>query len=349
MSLEIAAAGVVLVGLIAYAIFGGADFGGGVWAALASGPRARQQREAIFRAMGPVWETNHVWLILVVVTLWTAFPLAFGDLFTALWVPLTIALVGIVFRGAAFAFRHFGSDLGAQLPGTVSVFAIASLLTPLAMGMAIGALAGGHVEIQDGTVTSGMWSPWVQPFSILCGLIAVAVSAFVTASFMTTRTTGEVQNDFRVRAVAASLILGALTTIAIPVAYWADTSFFDRMDRPAPIIVMVLATGAGCTSLVGLAQRWYRLAPVLAGATVALVVAACGAVQYPYLILPSVRIEDVAASHTMLWFFLGALPVGSIVLVPSLLLLFSLFSEKTDQGREEAPERPRPGMRQRPA
>src|SRR3990172_8268379 len=112
-------------------MFGGADFGAGVWTALASGPRATQQRDAIFRAMGPVWETNHVWLILVVVTLFTAFPPAFADLFTALLIPLVIALVGIVFRGAAFAFRHYGYDAEAGLPATGVVFAVASVIAPM--------------------------------------------------------------------------------------------------------------------------------------------------------------------------------------------------------------------------
>src|SRR4030067_1467014 len=130
MSLENLAAAVALVGLIAYAMFGGADFGGGVWTALASGRRAGEQREAIFRAMGPVWETNHVWLILVVVVLFTAFPPAFADMFTALLVPLVIALVGIVFRGAAFAFRHYGRGGEAGVPATGAGFSVARGIHP---------------------------------------------------------------------------------------------------------------------------------------------------------------------------------------------------------------------------
>ncbi len=339
MSLEVLAAVVVLVGLIAYAVFGGADFGGGVWTALAFGRRATAQREAIFRAMGPVWETNHVWLILVVVTLWTAFPAAFAALFTALWIPLAAALVGIVFRGAAFAFRHYAYDGGPNLPASGGVFSIASLLTPLAMGMAVGAAAGGHIELDGETVTSGVWESWLQPFALLCGLIAVALSAFVGASFMTTRTSGDLQADFRLRAIASSLALGALTTLAIPVAYWSDSAFFDRLDRAAPIALMVLAVLAGLMSLVVLGRKLYALVPAAAGATVALVIAAWGAAQYPYLLLPALKIEDAAAENEMLAFFLGALPIGAVVLVPSLLFLFSLFSEKTDEPEPTAATR----------
>jgi cytochrome d ubiquinol oxidase subunit II len=329
MPLENLAAGVVLLGLIAYATFGGADFGGGVWTALAAGPRAAQQREAIFRAMGPVWETNHVWLILIVVSLFTAFPPAFADLFTALLVPLVIALVGIVFRGAAFAFRHFGHGSDVALPATGMVFSVASVITPMAMGMALGAIAGGHITIEDGAVTSGVWGPWLQPFSILCGLIAVAICGFLTAYYMTTRTTRELQEDFRNRGLASSFLLGALTTIALWVAYWDADPFWDELVEPAALAVICAAVIMGLTSLLVLRRRWYALAPPVAAATVALVIAGWGAAQYPYFILPDERISDVAAGSATLTAFLISLSVGALILVPSLVLLYVTFSEKT--------------------
>lgn len=334
MSLDVLAAAVVLVGLIAYAMFGGADFGGGVWIALAAGPRARQQREAIYRAMGPVWETNHVWLILIVVTLFTAFPSAFADLFTALFVPLVIALVGIVFRGAAFAFRHYGQVAATRLPATGAVFSIASILTPLTMGMALGAVAGGHISIDGGAVTSGLYEPWLHPFAIVCGLIAIAICGFLTACYMTTRSAGLLQEDFRNRGLVASLVLGALTTLALPVAWWDASAFSDRLLRPMPLAVMSLAVVMGVCSLAVLWHRVYVIVPPVAAATVALVIAAWGAVQYPYLILPDVKIADAAAGHETLLAFLIALPVGSVILVPSLALLYLTFSEKTGGGAE---------------
>ena len=342
MSLDVLAAGVVLIGLIAYAIFAGADFGGGVWMALSSSPRGTARREAIFRAMGPVWETNHIWLILVVVTLFTAFPPAFADLFTALLIPLSIALVGITFRGAAFAFRHFGDEAATSLPATVAVFSIASILTPLTMGMALGAIAAGHISIENGTVTSGLYEPWLRPFPIVCGLIGVAVCGFLTASYMTTRSTGPMQEEFRNRAIAASLVLGALTTVALPVAYWDASAFWDRLDAPAPIVMMLLAAAAGLSSLVVLWQRWFVLAPPAAAGTVALVIGAWGAVQYPYFILPGVKIDEVAAGHETLLAFLVALPIGALILVPSLLLLYFTFSENVSTAGERAAREQRP-------
>lgn len=340
MSLDVVAAGVVLIGLIAYAIFAGADFGGGVWTALSYGPRGAARREAIFRAMGPVWETNHIWLILVVVTLFTAFPTAFGDLFTALLIPLSIALIGITFRGAAFAFRHFGDQAAASLPATVEVFSIASILTPLAMGMALGAIAGGHIHIENGNVTSGLYGPWLRPFPIVCGLIGVVMCGFLTASYMTTRSTGRMREEFRNRAIAASVALGALTTIAIPVAYWDASAFWDRLSAPAPIVVMLVAVGAGLSSLVVLWRRWWVLAPPAAAGAVALVIGAWGAVQYPYFVLPGVKIEDVAAGHETLLAFLVALPIGALILVPSLVLLYFTFSENVSV-RPGAPRGPK--------
>jgi len=329
MPLENLAAMVVLLGLIAYAMFGGADFGGGVWTALASGPRATEQRESISRAMGPVWETNHVWLILVVVTLFTAFPPAFADLFTALLIPLVIALVGIVFRGAAFAFRHYAHYAGTDLPATGMVFSVASIITPLSMGMAAGAVAGGHITIENGAVTSGLFEPWLQPFPIVCGLIAVAICGFLTAYYMTTRATGELLEDFRRRGLMASLVLGALLIIALPIAYWDADAFWEQMKDPAPLAVMGAAVAMGLTSLVVLWRRWYLLAPPVAAATVALVIGGWAAVQYPYLILPDQRISDVAAGDPPLTAFLIALPIGALILIPSLVLLYAVFSEKT--------------------
>lgn len=329
MPLENLSAAVLLIGIIAYAVLGGADFGAGVWTALATGKRAREQREAVFRAIGPVWETNHVWLIVVVVILFTAFPPAFADLFTALLVPLVIAVLGIVLRGAAFAFQHFGHDADGEMPGMGAVFSASSIITPLAMGMALGAVAGGQITIEDGEVTSGLYQPWLGPFSILCGVIAVVVCAFLSASYMTARTGGELQEDFRGRALASGLALAALLLIALPVAYWDADALWNEIGEAAPIVVMSVAFLAILASLVVLWRRWYLLGPPAAAAAVALVFGGWAAAQYPFLVLPNERIADVAAGDSMLGAVLIALLIGALILVPSIVLLYLTFSEKT--------------------
>jgi cytochrome d ubiquinol oxidase subunit II len=339
MSLDNLAIAVVSLALIGYAMFGGADFGGGVWTTLASGPHAREQREAVFFAIGPVWETNHVWLILIIVTLFTAFPPAFGHLFTALFVPLVIALVGIVFRGAAFAFRHFGQETGRQLPATGLVFSAASVMTPIAMGLSLGAVAGGEITVENGVVTSGLWAPWLQPFPIVCGLIGVATCGFLAAFYLTTRTTGQLQEDFRRRGLAASVVLGTLTTIALPVAYWDAPQFWNELVKADAIVVISLAAAMGMLSLVVLWRRWYRLAPPVAAGTVALIIAGWAAAQYPYFILPNERISDVAAGAATLRAFLISLAIGALILIPSLVLLYRTFSLETvgsEDGRNPA-------------
>ena len=197
---------VVLIGLVAltlYALFGGADFGGGVWDLLAAGPRRDAQREAIAHAMGPVWETNHVWLIFVIVLLFTCFPAAFAALSVGLYVPLTFVLIGIILRGAAFAFRSqaYHGELLAETLGRI--FGIASVITPFFFGAAVGGLAAGNFA-------------WYSPFALTVGVFAVALCAQIAAVFLTLETDGALREDFRTRAFAATFavaVAAALTPI----------------------------------------------------------------------------------------------------------------------------------------
>lgn len=318
------------VGLIMYAVFAGADFGGGIWTALASGPRAHEQRERLSQAIGPVWETNHVWLVLVVVTLFTAFPAGFAALFTALLVPFVIALIGITFRGAAFAFRHFGEQTHRYLPATVQVFALSSLITPLTMGMAVTAAASGRIRVIDGRVEAGLWSAWISPFTIMGGLVAVAVCAFITPVFMTMRVKGALREDFRARAIAGALALGAVTALALPVALWDAPDFFDRLARPAPLALMALATALGLGTLALLWTRHYALGQVVAAATVSATLGGFLAGLYPYLILNGLTLHEAAALEATLTAFLVSLAGGSLLLVPSLAFLYWTFRGEPD-------------------
>jgi cytochrome bd ubiquinol oxidase subunit II len=323
VSLEVACAGVLFVGLVAYAIFGGADFGAGFWMAFAFGPRRLEVREALFKAMGPVWETNHVWLILILVVLWTTFPTAFSAIFTDLYLPLTIALLGIVLRGAAFAFRHYGDKAGAVLPATGGVFAAASMVTPFAMGVAVGAVAGGHVSTGHPT---GLFEAWLRPFPLVCGLISVAICAFLPPFYMLIRPIGELRADFRRLAFVASLALGALTALCVPVAFWDAPDFADGLTSPFSLLCIMAAVGLGVLSLVILRLGLDRLAPLVAAGTVVAVLAGWAAALHPYLILPDLKIADAAAGDATLRAFLIVFPLGALILVPSLLWLFRLFA-----------------------
>ncbi len=199
----------LFLSLIMYALMGGADFGGGLWDFFATGPRAGAQRRAIARALGPIWEADHVWLILVVVLLFTGFPRAFAAIMTALSIPLLLMLVGIVLRGTAFIFRKYDSQAEAVHRHWSRLFGAASVVTPFFQGVIVGALVSGQIHFAHGEVTSGFMAGWLTPFALACGVFALGLFAFLAATYMTVETKDqpEVQNDFRLRALVSGVAL----------------------------------------------------------------------------------------------------------------------------------------------
>jgi cytochrome bd ubiquinol oxidase subunit II len=329
LTCENLAAGVLLLGLVMYAVFAGADFGGGIWTAFASGPRAREQRESLFHAIGPVWETNHIWLIFVIVTLFTAFPKGFAALFTALLAPFVIALVGISFRGAAFAFRHFGSQTGTEVPFIARIFEISSVLTPFALGMAVTAAATGKIGIYNGAAPPGLWS-WIGPFTLAGGLTGMAICAYLAPVYMTVRTTGSLQEDFRKRGMIAGIALGILTTMAIPVARFDAPLFAVRLLGSWAILPVTLAVVCGITTQVLLWRRKYHWAQTAAAGTVALTLTGFGAAIYPDILIGRLSLTAAAAPRATLIAFFSVLPIGMVILVPSLLFLYWTFRGEPD-------------------
>jgi cytochrome d ubiquinol oxidase subunit II len=337
VTLENLAAAVLLLGIVMYAVFGGADFGGGIWTALASGPRARQQRESLFHAIGPVWETNHVWLIFAVVTLFTAFPKGFAALFTVLLVPLVVALIGINFRGAAFAFHHFGRQTGEHNPFMANTFAVSSILTPFALGISVTATATGKIAFVNGGALAEQWL-WAGPFTLVGGLSGMAICAYLAPIYMTVRTEGELQRDFRQRGIMAGLLLGILTTIEIPVAMVDAPLFAGRLLASWATLFVVLAVISGITTEILLWRCRFLWAQILAAGTVTLTITGYGAAMYPDLLIGQLSLAAAAAPHATLVAFSALLPFGFIILVPSLLLLFWTF--RGEPNPELPPEYP---------
>ncbi|SNB46309.1 cytochrome d ubiquinol oxidase subunit II [Geobacter sp. DSM 9736] len=326
---ETLAALALAAGLIMYALTGGADFGGGIWTALASGPRAREQRDSLFHAIGPVWETNHVWLIFVVVVLFTAFPAGFSALFISLLTPLVLALIGINFRGAAFAFRHFGKQAGMEVPLAARTFETASILTPFTLGMAVTAVAAGRIGYAGGVVSSTVWS-WVNPFTLVGGLIGLAICGYLAPVYMAVRTHGDLQEDFRRRSIAAGLALGFLTALEVPVALRDAPLFADRLLDSWPLAAALSAVTAGVGTQLLLWRRRYFAAQLCAGCTVTLTLAGFAAALYPDLIIGQLSLAKAAAPRPTLVAFLTVLPLGSLILVPSLLFLYWTFRGEPD-------------------
>lgn len=329
LTLSELAAAVLLLGLIMYATFGGADFGGGIWTALASGARREEQRTSLFHAIGPIWETNHVWLIFVVVVLFMCFPPAFSALFIALLIPLVIALVGINFRGAAFAFRHFGKETGQGVPFLARSFEIWSVLTPLALGMAVTAVAAGSIRLEEIGTSAALWA-WVTPFTLVGGLVGVGICAYLAPIYMTVRTRGELREDFRRRGLAAALALGALTALEIPTAWLSAPLFFDRLLTPRALAMVALAASCGMATMALLWMRRFFAAQLVAGLTVALTLAGFTAALYPDLVIGQISINAAAAPRATLVAFFSVLPFGVLILAPSLIFLYWTFRGRPD-------------------
>jgi cytochrome d ubiquinol oxidase subunit II len=333
ITLETGLGAAILASLVLYAVTAGADFGGGVWDLLARGPRARAQREAIEEAIAPIWEANHVWLILAIVLVFSAFPPAFAVMMTALHVPLTVVLVGIVLRASAFVFRKYDRRRDDVHRRWSLVFGAASFLTPFFLGLSLGALGSGDIRVDAGYVTTGFLAGWTRPFAISCGLFAQGIFAFLAATYLTvdTRDRPELQNDFRMRALLsgcslapAALLVFVLSREGAPVIYNGLT------DSWAPLLLIGTSASA-LTALGTLWSRRYELARIAAAGQVSLILIGWGLAQYPHLVVPDVTLESAATEANTLRIITIALAAGTIILVPSFVYLFRIFKPRVDR------------------
>jgi len=325
----IAVAGIMMVALNFYVLSAGADFGGGVWDFLASGPRRQAQRDFISHALAPIWEANHVWLILVIVLLFTCFPAAFSTIAIALHIPLSLMLIGIVLRGSAFIFRSYGSTMDATQLWWGRVFAIASIVTPVLLGMCIGAIATGALGTTSftGSFVEHFVRPWLTLFGFGVGLMALALFSFLAAVYLTVETEGTpLQDDFRRRALwsAAAVFLIAFGVLALS---WNAAPMVRQALMAGSLALPIhIVTGiAAVTAIAALWTRRFRLARVAAAAQVTFILWGWAASQYPYLLPPSLTIEAAAAPSRTLYLVLWALGAGACVLFPSLFYLFRIF------------------------
>jgi cytochrome bd ubiquinol oxidase subunit II len=332
-------AGCALVALTAYVLLGGADFGGGVWDLLASGPRKRRQRALVAEAIGPIWEANHVWLIIVVVLLFTCFPAAFARLAITLHIPLSLMLIGIVLRGSAFTFRsHYGAghgEEGGDAAGTTArwgrVFAIASAGTPVLLGLCVGALAAGALPVPG---RAGFYAtfvaPWLTPFGLGVGILTLALFAFLAAVYLTVEARDdELREDFRRRALGAAGAVFVAAFGALGLALLGAPLMGRGLTSAPWAPVLHAATGAAAvTAIWALWRRRYRLARLAAAGQVSLILWGWALAQYPYLIPPDLTIRAAAAPRLTLVLILWALAAGALVLLPSLIYLLRVFKRE---------------------
>jgi len=320
-----AVAGVLWAGVTAYAVFGGADFGAGFWSLTAGGgERGHRTRELIDWAIGPVWEANHVWLIFVLVVLWTGFPHAFEAIFSTLFIPLSLAALGIVLRGAGFAFHTTARRL-ARRRIAERLFGLSSVLTPFFLGTVVGAVAAGRVPV--GNAAGDPVTSWVNPLSLLIGALFVATSAYLAAVFLISDARRadalDLELHFIARALMTAVVTGALAIAGI-VELHADARYvYDGLTGDGlPLVIVSLLCGGGVLFM--LRRGANRGARLLAVGAVVAVVWGWGVAQHPYLLPQVLTIDAGAAPSATLTTVLAVFGVAAVLVVPSIALLFML-------------------------
>lgn len=328
---------IVLIGLTLYTVLAGADFGAGLWQLLAGrGERGRQIRDHAHHAMGPVWEANHVWLIFVLTVTWTAYPSAFGAIATTLAVPLFLAAVGIILRGAAYALRS-GASGAAETRRIDTLFALSCVLTPFALGTMVGAIASRRVP--PGELATHPFSSWLNPTSVLIGVLAVISSAYLGAVFMAADAQRlgerELAERMRVRALAAGALAGLVALGGFAVLHADAHHLYVRLLRGAALAGPIVSLLAGLAALALVYRRSMEAARYTAALAVAAVIGGWGLAQYPSL-LPGLSVAQAAAPEATLIAVIAAVAGGAVLLFPSLALLFSLVLKGSFGSDEQA-------------
>jgi cytochrome d ubiquinol oxidase subunit II len=317
----------ILAGLAAYTVLAGADFGAGLWTLLARPGRVDPgvTRDHARHAMGPVWEANHVWLIFVLVVCWTAYPVAFGSITSTLAVPLFIAAIGIVLRGTSYALRGQLDGAGGQRP-IEYLFALSSILTPFALGAAVGGIASGRVPV--GNAAGDLVTSWLNPTSVLIGALAVVTGGHLAAVYLAADAhrldERRLVLDFRARALTSGVVTGALALTGLAVVYADAPALYAGLTRDGGASMVGVSAVAGLATLVLVWRYRFGAARVCAAFAVAAIVAGWALAQRPR-VLPGLTVDQAASARSALLAVIVAVAVGAVVLVPSLILLFRLY------------------------
>ncbi len=328
----------MLISLIIYMLTGGADFGGGIWDLFAIGRRAKAQRSLIAHAIAPIWEANHVWLIVIVVLLFVAFPVAFAAISTALHIPLTLMLIGIVLRGTAFVFRTYDDQSDTTHRRWSRVFAVASVITPVMLGITLGAVASGtiHVDVESGQVETDFISAWFAPFPFAIGFFTLTLSALLAAVYLTLEAEDPaLREDFRRRALIAAVSVGAMAGLSFVLS--ADGAPAIRRGlggAPWSIPFQILTGAVALWAIWTIWKRQFRRARLLVPIQVTLIVSGWGLAQYPYLVTPDLTFSNTAAPDAVLRPLLIVLVAGGVLLVPAFWYLYAVFKGTARRTRQ---------------
>jgi cytochrome d ubiquinol oxidase subunit II len=342
MSLADVCVGFVLLGITAYAVLGSADFGAGFWDLTAGGAsRGGRIRGMVQRSMSPVWEANHVWLIFVLVILWTAFPTAFGSVFSTLSIPLFLASIGIIFRGTAFALRGQAATINeARVLG--AVFALSSVLVPFFLGAAIGGVASGRVPV--GNAAGDLVTSWLNPTSVLIGIVGVATGAYLAAVYLAGDSQRAGLDDlvkaFRARALGAGVVTGAVALAGLLVLRDDARDLYDGLTSGGGLALVIVSGLAGIATMALVWVERYGLARVTSAGAVAAIVVGWMLAQKPYILPPDLTLDEAKASHATLAAVVIGVAAGMVILAPSLWFLYRLVLQgRLDQEYEPLDQR----------
>ena len=319
-----AAAVILWTGATFYAIFGGADFGGGFWDLFAGdATQGERPRLTIQRSLTPVWEANHVWLIFILVVLWTAFPEAFSAIFTTLYVPLVLAVLGIVLRGSGFAFRKSVEGLQ-ERRAAGATFAISSLVTPFFMGTVVGAIAAGNVPAHG---AGDAFSTWLAPLPLFIGAMFVATSAYLAAVFLVGDSRRaddhEMEVYFKKRALAAGAVAGIFAVVGLIALHSEGHYVYNRLVHEGlPLVIISAVCGIGML-IVLLSGGRLLLRPLAAGAVIAVIWGAFISF-FPYLLPTTLTISEAAAPDATLSAIFVVFGIACVLVLPALVLLYFL-------------------------
>jgi cytochrome d ubiquinol oxidase subunit II len=317
-------------GLVLYALTGGPDFGAGVWSLLARGPRKQAQREALHHAIAPIWEANHVWLIFIIVLLFSAFPRAFSAISVALHIPIALALLGIVFRGAAFAFHAYGIHTDRTRQAWSRVFYVSSIATPVLLGNIAGALGTGQIRVINGRVATGFFAGWTSPFAWVVGAFTLALFATLAATYLCAESEDPaLSDDFRRRAIGAEVVTGLLAGL-VPwrASIEAPQLYGMLMESSWTWLVQAATAASAVTTMLLLWVREVKMARYTCAIQAALVVAGWGLAMDRHFVLPDVSVEYSIGFAPVLPAFAVAFGGGALLLIPAFWFLLRVFKAK---------------------
>jgi cytochrome d ubiquinol oxidase subunit II len=331
----------VLTGLVFYVVLAGADFGAGLWQLIAGrGKSAERLRDHAHHAMGPVWEANHVWLIFVLTVLWTGYSQVFGSIASTLSIPFFVAAIGIILRGGAYMLRS-GTRSSREQRLVDLVLSISSIVTPMMLGMIVGAIAGGRVPV--GNAAGNLVTSWLNPLSVATGVIAVAFSAYLAAVFLSAdaarRSDTDLETRFRTRALASGAVAGVAAAAGLVVLRSDAPHLYHQLVDGRALPALIVSVVSGIEALVLVYRRRYELARYTAALAVAAVIAGWALAQAPEM-LPGLTIDQAAASRDTLIALTISVIVGGVILFPSLGVLFRLMLAGELEGHQQASDTP---------